>query len=79
MATFFLCLYDVDRKGVFVLSKKIGSKVIIYFLIILLIGSSVLPGFASKAQAAPPELFLDPLLEEWLPGPSGTPDYSQNF
>ncbi|MFC4323294.1 RHS repeat-associated core domain-containing protein [Litchfieldia salsa] len=61
------------------MSKKIGAKVIIYFLTILLIGSSVLPGFASNAQAAPPELFMDPLLEEWLPQPGEAPDYSQSF
>ncbi|WP_339063078.1 DUF6531 domain-containing protein [Tepidibacillus marianensis] len=55
-----------DKKGFF---YKIG----IYFLILTLFGGSILSGLSYQASAATPEMFSDPLLQDWLPQPGQTP------
>ncbi|PLR80006.1 hypothetical protein CU635_20005, partial [Bacillus canaveralius] len=61
------------------MKKRLFYKSLIYFLTILLITSSILPGLANKAEAATPEAFLNPLLEDWLPQPGQPPGFSSGF
>ncbi|RSK57915.1 hypothetical protein, partial [Bacillus canaveralius] len=61
------------------MKKRLFYKSLTYFLTILLITSSILPGFANKAEAATPEAFLNPLLEDWLPQPGQPPGFSSGF
>jgi len=61
------------------LRKRIFYKSTIYFLVILLITSSVFPGLNRKVEAATPEAFLDPFLENWIPQPGQPPGYTEGF
>jgi YD repeat-containing protein len=63
----------------FVFKRIRFYKTIIYFLVLLLLSSSILPGLATRTSAATPESFSDPFLEEWLPQPGKAPGISSNF
>jgi YD repeat-containing protein len=54
-------------------------KTTVYFLVTLLILSSILPGLVNRTEAATPESFLDPYLEDWLPQPGKAPSASSNL
>ena len=51
-------------------------KGFISFLALIILFSSAFTSFPSEAEASTPEIFSDPLLEEWLPKPGESPQVS---